>query len=154
MVYLHVYFPVHSNSLKDIAGYLGFCWSDPDASGLQSVVWRHRWEESGSIAFKEKLVTYNLEDCEALRRVADFLYEACLRPQVASQQPAPAHVAIRLSARGGLAHRPSHYQPGVVQTRVKANVCVQLSNATARCAASITPLCLHHSMAHDELPSG
>jgi predicted RecB family nuclease len=87
VVYLHVYFPVHSNSLKDIAGHFGFQWSDPDSSGVQSLVWRRRWEEGGSAAFKEKLLIYNLEDCKALQRVTEFLYEVCRRPQNASQQP-------------------------------------------------------------------
>ena len=39
-IYAHVYFPVYSNGLKDVAGYLGFSWTEPDASGLQSLVWR------------------------------------------------------------------------------------------------------------------
>jgi predicted RecB family nuclease len=79
VVHLHAYFPVHCNGLKDIAGHLSFRWTDPDASGIQSVVWRRRWEESGSAALKDKLLTYNLEDCDALRRVTEFLYAACIR---------------------------------------------------------------------------
>jgi predicted RecB family nuclease len=39
-----VYFPTYSNSLKDVARYLGFSWRDPTASGLQSLAWRARWE--------------------------------------------------------------------------------------------------------------
>ena len=77
VVYLHVYVPVHSNGLKDIAGYLGFSWTDPEASGLQSVVWRRRWEDRGSVVLQDKLTTYNLQDCDALRRVTEFLYEVC-----------------------------------------------------------------------------
>ena len=46
VVYAHVYFPCHSNGLKDVAGCLGFSWTDPEASGLQSIVWRKRWEAS------------------------------------------------------------------------------------------------------------
>jgi predicted RecB family nuclease len=79
-VYLHVYFPVHSNSLKDVAGQLGFRWTEPKASGVLSVVWRREWEESQSPAMKEKLVTYNLDDCDALWRVTEFLYEVCPGP--------------------------------------------------------------------------
>ena len=41
----HIYFPVPSNSLKDIARFLGFSWSTDAASGLESVVWREQWEE-------------------------------------------------------------------------------------------------------------
>ena len=45
-VFGRVYFPVRSNGLKDIGAFLGASWAEPDASGLQSLVWRHRWEES------------------------------------------------------------------------------------------------------------
>lgn len=88
IVYTHVYFPVHCNGLKDIAGHLGFRWTDPDASGIQSVVWRHRWEETGSAAMKGRLTTYNQEDCEALRQATEFLYSACRRPQATGEQEA------------------------------------------------------------------
>jgi hypothetical protein len=44
----------------------GASWTSSDASGLQSLVWRHRWEETGESQHQEMLVTYNREDCEAL----------------------------------------------------------------------------------------
>jgi predicted RecB family nuclease len=69
-VYAQVYFPTHSNGLKEIAGWLGFKWSESGASGLQSLAWRQAWEESGDPALKQKLVTYNSEDCQALQLVA------------------------------------------------------------------------------------
>ena len=107
VIYLHVYFPVYSNGLKDIAGHLGFRWSDPEASGVQSVVWRRRWEQTSSAALKEKLVTYNLEDCEALRRVAEFLYEACRQPHIASQQQTSleAHEVARVEEMDSVSSR-------------------------------------------------
>jgi hypothetical protein len=74
VVYAHVYFPCHSNGLKDVAGCLGFSWSDPQASGIQSIVWRKRWDESHADEWKDRLVTYNREDCSALRRVTEFLH--------------------------------------------------------------------------------
>ncbi len=43
-VYGKVYFPVRSNGLKQLGRFLGAVWADPQASGLQSLVWRHRWE--------------------------------------------------------------------------------------------------------------
>ena len=43
-VYGKVYFPVRSNGLKQLGRFLGATWTDPQASGLQSLVWRHRWE--------------------------------------------------------------------------------------------------------------
>jgi predicted RecB family nuclease len=88
VIYSHVYFPVYSNGLKDIAGHLGFAWSEPDASGVQSVVWRRRWEETGSAGLKDKLTSYNIEDCAALRKVTEFLYATC------TSQPGVGEVAI------------------------------------------------------------
>jgi len=66
-IYGHVYFPTYSNDLKSIATFLGFNWSDPNASGLQSILWRQQWEQSKDKAWKEKIVIYNREDCNALR---------------------------------------------------------------------------------------
>ena len=69
VIFAQVYFPTYSNGLKDIAGFLGFEWTDPSASGLQSIVWRSRWEESGTHTDQGKLIAYNAEDCEALSLV-------------------------------------------------------------------------------------
>jgi predicted RecB family nuclease len=82
VIHLHAYFPVHCNGLKDVAGHLGFRWPDPEASGLMSVVWRRRWEQAGEPDWKDRLISYNLEDCEALRKVTEFLDEACPRPPI------------------------------------------------------------------------
>ena len=37
IIYLHVYFPTYSNGLKDVAGCLGMRWTEPNASGLESI---------------------------------------------------------------------------------------------------------------------
>ena len=66
-----VYFPVHANDLKSVAGCLGFGWSDAAASGLQSIVWRHEWEATGDGATKQRLLMYNQEDCFALEAVVN-----------------------------------------------------------------------------------
>jgi predicted RecB family nuclease len=79
VVYAHVYFPCHSNGLKDVGRCLGFSWTDPEASGVQSIAWRRRWEAGHLDGWKEKLVTYNREDCAALRKVTEFLSEVGLR---------------------------------------------------------------------------
>ena len=72
-VYGKVYFPVCSNSLKVIGKFLGASWTAPDASGLQSLVWRYRWETGREEAYKQKLISYNSEDCQAVRVLADEL---------------------------------------------------------------------------------
>jgi predicted RecB family nuclease len=68
-----VYFPVRSSGLKDIGRYLGATWSSPEASGLQSLAWRYRWEESGENSYKDLLIAYNEEDCRALLLLTDEL---------------------------------------------------------------------------------
>src|SRR5262249_37741887 len=48
----------------------------PLASGTQSVAWRERWERTQDPAIKEELLTYNREDCTALKAVCDFIAQA------------------------------------------------------------------------------
>jgi hypothetical protein len=69
----HIYFPTLSNSLKDLAGFLGFRWSSVTASGLESVVWREQWEEDRDEAQKAKLLEYNRDDCLALYIATEFI---------------------------------------------------------------------------------
>jgi hypothetical protein len=76
LIYAHVYFPTYSNGLKEVGACLGCSWSDPDASGSQSIAWRVRWEATRDEQWKQKLMTYNLEDCAALKRVTEFVYAA------------------------------------------------------------------------------
>jgi predicted RecB family nuclease len=75
LVYARIYFPAFSNGLKNIAGYLGFQWSGSPASGLEAIVWRHRWEASRDPTNKQALLDYNREDCEALEIVAKSLVD-------------------------------------------------------------------------------
>jgi predicted RecB family nuclease len=72
-IYSKIYFPTYSNSLKDIAAYLGYAWRTPGATGLDAIVWRSRWEASRNDTLKQKLIEYNLDDCHALKRLASFL---------------------------------------------------------------------------------
>ena len=74
VIYPHVYFPTYSNSLKDIGRYLGCSWTEANASGIQSIVWRLRWEATASEEWKQKLTQYNLEDCLALQQVTALLW--------------------------------------------------------------------------------
>jgi predicted RecB family nuclease len=70
MIYAHVYFPTYSNGLKEIARFLGFEWSDPFASGLNSIAWRSQWEGTRNTTLRDRLIAYNADDCEALSLVA------------------------------------------------------------------------------------
>ena len=74
-IYAQIYFPTYSNALKEIAGYLGFRWSGSLTSGLETIVWRHRWEVSRDPEVKQALLDYNGQDCEALELVANRLVD-------------------------------------------------------------------------------
>lgn len=77
IIYPHVYFPTYSNSLKEIGNHLGCRWSESRPSGLTALVWRSQWEISRESSLKQKLLTYNVEDCEATQKVAEALFAAC-----------------------------------------------------------------------------
>jgi hypothetical protein len=72
LIFAQIYFPSFSNGLKENARFLGFEWTDPSAAGLQSIVWRHRWEESAD-ALQQQLIAYNTDDCAALSLIARTL---------------------------------------------------------------------------------
>lgn len=74
LVYSHVYFPVYSNGLKDVGRCLGCTWTDPEASGIQSIAWRLHWEAGKEEKWKKTLTGYNLEDCVALKQITDLMY--------------------------------------------------------------------------------
>jgi transposase len=72
-LYGKVYFPVRSNRLKDIGHFIGAQWTSLQASGLQSLVWRYHWEQTRDTTYRDVLVTYNREDCQALKLLVDEL---------------------------------------------------------------------------------
>jgi predicted RecB family nuclease len=72
-IYGKVYFPVYSNRLKEIGAFIGATWTAPNASGLQSLIWRMRWDENYNIVQKDSLLTYNEGDCRALCSLANEL---------------------------------------------------------------------------------
>lgn len=73
LIYAKVYFPSRSNTLKDLGRLLGATWSPPEASGLKSIAWRYQWESTKAAQLKERLLSYNLDDCHALRRLVNEL---------------------------------------------------------------------------------
>ena len=72
-IYGKIYFPVYSNRLKEIGHYIGATGSSSNASGIQSLVWRNQWEETQNEQHKDTLITYNYEDCKALKILVDKL---------------------------------------------------------------------------------
>jgi predicted RecB family nuclease len=94
-IYAHVYFPTYSNSLKEVARFLGFRWSDSTSSGWTALVWRSQWETSREPSLKQKLVTYNSEDCEAAEKVTEALYALC---QTVSSEGTPRADVVNVSS--------------------------------------------------------
>ena len=72
-IYGKVYFPVYSNSLKDLGKYVGASWSNSLSSGLESLVFRYHWEEKPNTQIKQILINYNQEDCQALKLLTDVI---------------------------------------------------------------------------------
>lgn len=75
LIFGKVYFPVFSNTLKDIGIYINAAWSFKGVSGLQSLVWRYKWEISQNKSYLDSLITYNEEDCQALKLLTDKISE-------------------------------------------------------------------------------
>jgi predicted RecB family nuclease len=73
LIYANVYFPTYSNELKEIAKYLGCEWSDPDSTGLSAAIWRAEWESSNDTNLKNRLISYNEQDCLAVQGIREFL---------------------------------------------------------------------------------
>ncbi len=101
VVFSQVYFPTYSNGLKDVAGFFGFEWSEVRPSGLQSIVWRNRWEALPCRDTHDKLINYNSEDCWALGIVARMLREPGERekPHTHTEETSPAVVHTELLPR-------------------------------------------------------
>lgn len=101
VVFSQIYFPTFSNGLKDFAGFFGFEWSEVQPSGLQSIVWRNRWEALPCRDTHDKLINYNSEDCWALGIVARMLRELGERekPYTHTEATSPAVVHTELLPR-------------------------------------------------------
>ena len=75
VIYGQVYFPVYSNSLKDIGKFIGASWSKYNSTGIQCIVWRYNWETQyeNRDFYKSTIITYNREDCYALAFLTEKL---------------------------------------------------------------------------------
>jgi predicted RecB family nuclease len=109
VIYSHFYFPTHSNSLKDIGRLLGAEWSAPDASGIQSLVWRLEWEAGREESRKQQLVVYNREDCLALKKVAEFVISACNDGVVPPEAGPPVASTEDIRQEGGFRFRKTEF---------------------------------------------
>jgi hypothetical protein len=80
-----VFLPVYGNGLKQIANFLGTGWRGPVESGIDSIVWRYRWEETRADSFKTDLLAYNYDDCLAVVAVFNYLTALANPPRDGSQ---------------------------------------------------------------------
>lgn len=65
--------PLYFYSLKDVAGYLGYKWSDADAGGAESVIWYREWLENKDKKLLDKLIRYNEDDVRATLLIKEWL---------------------------------------------------------------------------------
>lgn len=68
-----VVLPLHSYSIKTIAKYLGFQWSNALANASQSMYWYSQWLERREDSLLDAIIQYNRDDCIATRVVKDWL---------------------------------------------------------------------------------
>jgi predicted RecB family nuclease len=73
VIFARVYFPVFSNRLKDIAGWLDFTWPEGLTEGAETITRREHWAEHRVPETKLQLTRYNVCDCEALDLIAKTL---------------------------------------------------------------------------------
>lgn len=76
-IYGTIYFPTHSNSLKEVARYLGHDWTWTHASGAAAPLLRRAWELGADDELKRDLIGYNMSDCRAATTVASALARIC-----------------------------------------------------------------------------
>jgi predicted RecB family nuclease len=72
-VHSHVYFPTYSNSLKDLGRQFNAYPDTIGPTGLESIVWRSKWEATRDPDLKTKLIDYNRADCVALKKLTEFV---------------------------------------------------------------------------------
>jgi len=68
-----VILPLYFYSLKDVAGYFGYKWDDPEAGGAESVVWYNDWLEKKDDKILKKILKYNEDDVKATLLIKERL---------------------------------------------------------------------------------
>ena len=70
-------FPTYSNGLKDVAAFIGYRWRHDDINALDAIAYYLRYQQDPA-GYREKMdavVDYNEDDCQATKRVKDWLLE-------------------------------------------------------------------------------
>ncbi|OGW18274.1 MAG: hypothetical protein A3G93_06285 [Nitrospinae bacterium RIFCSPLOWO2_12_FULL_45_22] len=69
----HLVIPTRSYSLKEIAKWLGFSWSNHKANAHQSMLWYSLWLETAQQQYLDWAIEYNRDDCLATKVVKEWL---------------------------------------------------------------------------------
>ncbi len=80
-IFGRIYFPTHSNGLKEIGSIVGVNWTSTVTSGLQTIPLRHQWENIGDLSVRSGLLAYNQDDCAALNVLTTEVLSAIARPE-------------------------------------------------------------------------
>jgi predicted RecB family nuclease len=107
VIHPHIYFPTHSNSLKDIGRFLGFERADADATGLQSIIWRKTWNVNRAPDIKAFLLRYNEDDCRTLKQVFESI-RGLIAPE--STSPTGPRTAFKTKRTEELATNRPYWQ--------------------------------------------
>ena len=68
-----VVLPLYFYTLKDVAGYVGYKWNDPNAGGAESVVWYNDWLEKGDPEIIKRILRYNEDDVRGTLAIKEWL---------------------------------------------------------------------------------
>jgi uncharacterized protein len=69
-----VYFPVHGNSVKEIARFLGYKWREEGVDAMAGMALTYDYLEKGDQEALKKVQTYNDDDCLAMITIKDWLF--------------------------------------------------------------------------------
>ena len=68
-----VILPLYFYSLKDVAGYTGYKWDDPEAGGAESVVWYNEWLKNKDSQTLKRILKYNEDDVRATLAIKEWI---------------------------------------------------------------------------------
>jgi len=80
-IFGRIYFPTHSNALKEIASFLGAHRTSTLTTGLQTIAWRQQWENSSNHAARNDLLVYNQDDCTTLEVLTTEILNVIKSPE-------------------------------------------------------------------------
>ena len=71
--------PLKNYSLKTVSNWLGFVWSQQNASGSKALYWWIQYQITENEIFLKKIIQYNKDDCLATLRIAEYLIKNQLK---------------------------------------------------------------------------